>query len=314
MVLKSLDETLENLLKPSPEVVLATTNGFIKIKEDEIIYEKNTFTQLFSKIKPSFYKKTLHGTSLNQYKDQGFPIIIEGKNYFLESDSYVQKKVLGFFRKKFEKRYNGNLTVTDKDFITSREDFYKNKEISDLPILQKVKNKNVSENAFLTNGYENMVNMTKYLENQSNENKTIAISSLFESLYKMHKKDFIVGDPSTYIVQYVQNENKSYFTNLRFTRKSKNPEDYAREISQFIISVSLNSKLSINEIYGIFKKNYEISDNIVNAMEHVTQTDDKKVNAFSNMYRNISSILILGKTWNKFKKDRKEIYELMKKN
>lgn len=315
MVLKSLDKALDNLLEPCPEVVLATPNGTIKIKQNEILYKKDSYVQMFSKkIKSTFSEEYTKGLKLDEYQYQGSHIKIEGKNYFLESDSYVQKMVLGFFREIFEKKYNGNLTVTDKDFISSRKKFYENKEISDLPILQEVKNLDVSENAFLTKGYENMVNMAKYLKNQSYENKNIAIGSLFKSLNEMHEKGFIVGDPSTYIVQYVQDENKSYFTNLRFARKSKNPEDYAREISQFIVSVSLNSGLKIEEVYNIFSEKYKVNENIINAMEKVTQTDDKKVNAFSNMYRNISSKFILGKSWKQFKEDRKEIYELMKDN
>jgi hypothetical protein len=265
----------------------------------------------FSKISPGIYEKTIKGLLLGEYTKQGSILEKDEKFYFLENDSFIEKIVLNLFRKGFEKKYNGNLTVTKDNFITSRKKFYEENDISDLPIFKKVQNLDVIENSFLTKGYNGMVNMVEYLKNASHENKVNAISSLFQSLNKMHEKNLIVGDPSTYIVQYVN--SKAYFTNLRFARKTDNNEDYAREISQFIISASLNSSLSINKVYDIFKENYKISQNIIDGMKQVIKEDDKKVGYFSNLYRNFLSKFIFVKTWDELKNDRKEIYGLMNK-
>ena len=311
-MLSTIIESFNRVLNPEKELVPIRLNNE-NFNEDLIFEELNkpTLSLYFSKLSPSIYRSTIKGFTLKQYTEQGSVIEKDGEDYFLETDSFIEKIVLGIFRKGFEKKYNGNLTTTNDDFITSRKEFYEN-DISNLPVLSKIKDIEISNDSFLTKGYSDMANMALYLKNQNYENKVTAIESLFESLNQMHEQGFIVGDPTTYIVQYAQNDNRSYFTNLRFARRSDKNEDYAREISQFIISASLNSGLKIEEAYNIFSQKYNLNQNIVIGMEKVTENDNKKVNAFSNWYRNLLSKQIFGKDWDQFKEDRKKIYELIK--
>ena len=250
------------------------------------ISEKDSFN------KESVYKSYVKGLSLEQYKNQGRIVSLDNKDYFLESDSLVERLVLNNFRKFFENTWNKGFSTVDSDFISSRKNFYEESSVSSLPVLNLVLDLSTDE-LLVFEAKPDMVNLAKYLSDERPDfEKVKALNELFGSLSVMHEHNYVVGDPTAFIVEY--SEGKAYFTNLRFAKKTIANEDFARDASQFIISGSYNSGLPLKDFVECFSNNYVVSDDFVRGLRSVSYNDSKPVNYFSGLARNVFSGFVFG--------------------
>lgn len=249
----------------------------------------------------NLYLKVFKGLFLKEYLNQSKQFEFEGKLYRLETDSYVQRVVLKKIRHYCEKKWNDSFSISIYDFIENRAAMQNSQQ---LPIVK------VGKDYVLTEGKEGLESFAKYLKKTGDLE---AVGKFAKELRTFHDKGLIHGDPSVYNIEY--DSNHFYFNNLRYARLSNNKEEKARELSQFIISCTLNSKQNFNNVIDIFFDNYfkgsrEIRE-MSGAFSKINDKDDavrNNVNYFTNIFRDAYSKLSFGYTWDNFIIMKKEIF------
>ncbi|MGV8151296.1 MAG: hypothetical protein ACP5NV_06235 [Candidatus Woesearchaeota archaeon] len=202
----------------------------------------------------------------------------ERKKYAVFKPSKISNIVLNTFRQYAENKWNDGFSTIKycEDPLIHAIDLHKQLEQKiQIPkiVNSKIDGTYLEDEVLITQIPEGIVDAVTY----SKEFPNTLSRYIGKDLANMHNENIAYRDPSIYTLSVFPKEHMISFNNFAFAQPIEKPEDKARDIMQFIISLHYNSGKPIKvltQFFGIFYNSIAKTKNdIKDAMKNVIEYD-----------------------------------------